>query len=114
MALGLPASLLGQPGGPEGSQNTVCVTAAALRSPEMDSIAAVAGGQAEHNGGLGLSGGGEGGVAHHNQPGVLAGGGCQLLECGVVDVGEAEEVDGVLPWQLLQDDCLPQGWKGRY
>ena len=65
-ALGLPASLLGQPGGLEGSPNTVRVTAAALRSPEMDSIAAVAGGQAEHSSGLGLSGGGEGGVARHN------------------------------------------------
>ena len=48
----------------------------------------------------------------NNQPGVVAGGGCQLLQCGVVDMGQAEQVDGVLPGQLLQDDCLPQGWKG--
>jgi hypothetical protein len=87
--LGLPACLLGQPGGLEGRQNTVCVTAAALRAPEMYSVTAVAGGQAEHSRGLGLGGGGEGGVAHHHQSGVVVGGGCQLLQCGVVDMGQA-------------------------
>ena len=76
----------------------------------MYTVPAGAGGVAEYGCGLGLSGGGEGGVADYDQPGVVVGGSHQLMECGVVHMCQAEEVDGVLPGQLLQDHCLPQRW----
>ena len=108
-ALGGPA---GQSSGHEGCLDAVCVPAGSLATTEVDPVTAAAGGTAKHGSSLGLSGGGEGGVAHHHQSGVEAGGSNQLLQCGVVDMGQAEKVDGVLPGQLLQDDSLPQGWKG--
>ena len=78
----------------------------------MYSITSGAGRAAKHGCSLGLGGGGEGGVAHHNQLGAVVGSSRQLLECGVVHKCQAVQVDGVFPGQLLQDHCLPQGWMG--
>ena len=78
-ALRSPASLLSQPGGLEGGQDTVCVSAGALGATEMYPVTAGAGGVAKQSCSLGLCGEGEGWVADHCQLPVERGSGHQLL-----------------------------------
>ena len=78
MALGAPASLLGQPGGLERSHDTICVTVGALVAPEVDTVAAVAGRLAKQSHSFGCRSEGEGWVADHYQSLAVGGLGHQL------------------------------------